>query len=579
MFFFFSEELGARWRPRQAFLRLGRPRPGCRGVRRRAVPCQRARHAAAPAVPRAASCFNPHFFNPLFSPGYRESVGPRAVSASFAAFCDAQRVPPSSLRADDATVNAFIGFLLDDEARGGDDGSSEDGGGGDGGAADEAWDDGFVDGEVIDIGSSSDESDGGPAVAGRRVVASDDDEDAISDDDDDSDDGGAPARAPLRPVAAANTSAPRKRAGKNSLTLTTTAAPATLAPPFADAAAVATDDDRALTAPDLALRRVFGLSSFRPSQRDVVDAVLAGRDVFVLMPTGGGKSLCYQLPAVVSVGLTVVVSPLLSLVQDQVAALLAAPCGGIPAASLSSALPEATRRAVLRELEAGAPTLKLLYVTPEQLVKSDALATRLARLATSNRLARLVVDEAHCVSAWGHDFRPDYKQIGTVRDARFPRVPVTALTATAPRAVVDDVLKSLHMRDPATFTVSFFRPNLTIRVLPKPSGNTDDGAPAALAAIADYVTAPERANATGIIYCLSRDEAEATASFLREEAGVAAAHYHAGVAAGRRAAVQAAWQAGEVRVVVATIAFGMGIDKDCGKLRIGWRGWGGVGGG
>ena len=178
----------------------------------------------------------------------------------------------------------------------------------------------------------------------------------------------------------------------------------------------------------------------------------------------------------------------------------------------------------------------------------------------------------------GHDFRPDYKEIGAVRSARFPRVPITALTATAPRAVVDDVLKSLHMRDAVTFTVSFFRPNLTLRVMPKPSGRTEDGAPADLAAIADFVTAPEHINSTGIIYCLSRDDTETTAAFLRDEANVAAAHYHAGVSAGRRAAVQAAWQAGEVRVVVATIAFGMGIDKDCGKcwgeVVGGWRGEG-----
>lgn len=177
----------------------------------------------------------------------------------------------------------------------------------------------------------------------------------------------------------------------------------------------------------------------------------------------------------------------------------------------------------------------------------------------------------------GHDFRPDYKQIGAVRAARFPRVPITALTATAPRAVVDDVLKSLHMRDAVTFTVSFFRPNLTLRVLPKPSGRTEDGAPADLAAIAGFLTAPDRAKATGIIYCLSRDDTETMSAFLRDEADVAAAHYHAGVSAGRRAAVQAAWQAGEVRVVVATIAFGMGIDKDCGEYSGG--GEGGVGGG
>ena len=335
---------------------------------------------------------------PFPPPGYRESIGPSAVSASFAAFCAAQQVPPSSLaRADDATVNAFIGFLLEDGGRDDEDASSDDDG--DAGAPAEAWDDGFVDGEVIDVGSSSDDDDKDGGAAARRIVISDDDDDddAISDD---SDGGG--ARVALRPVAMnATTSAPRGVKRANNLTLsrapTTTHTTPSLAPPFTT---MATSEDRALAPIDLALFRVFGLAAFRTSQRDVVDAVLAGRDVFVLMPTCGGKSLCYQLPAVVSVGLTVVVSPLLSLVQDQVAALLAAPCGGIPAASLSSTLPETTRRAVMRELEAGAPTLKLLYVTPEQLVKSDALTTRLARLADGGRLARLVVDEAHCVSAW-----------------------------------------------------------------------------------------------------------------------------------------------------------------------------------
>lgn len=364
--------------------------------------CGAATRQGAPQPPpqlrSSALCCHPKNEPPLTHPpiGYRESIGPSAVSASFAAFCGAQQVPPSVLaRADDATVNAFIGFLLEDGGLDDEEASSDDGEGA--GAPAEAWDDGFVDGEVIDVGSSSDDDDDGGAAA-RRIVISDDDDDDISDDSN----GGGGTRVALRPVATnATTSAPRGVKRANSLTLSRAPPPLTAAPPLAPpSTTLATSEDRALAPIDLALRRVFGLAAFRTSQRDVVDAVLAGRDVFVLMPTGGGKSLCYQLPAVVSVGLTVVVSPLLSLVQDQVAALLSAPCGGIPAASLSSALPEATRRSVMRELEAGAPTLKLLYVTPEQLVKSDALTTRLARLADGGRLARLVVDEAHCVSSW-----------------------------------------------------------------------------------------------------------------------------------------------------------------------------------
>ena len=367
-----------------------------------------------------------------------------------------------------------------------------------------------------------------------------------------------------------------------------------------------TAEERALPLADLAMRRVFGHSAWRPRQREVVAAALAGADAFVLLPTGGGKSLCFQLPAVLSAGTTVVVSPLLSLVQDQVAALLVAPGGGVPAACLSSALPAAARRAVLNELGKDRPSVKLLYVTPEQLVKSAALGDALARLATRGRFARLVVDEAHCVSAWGelvegagvvvvvgeegeekaaaafnlvqkknshiffllppssftgHDFRPDYVQIGAVRAARFPSVPITALTATAPASVVVDVLRSLRMPGARQFTASFFRANLTLRVVPKPSGtDPETGADAALAALAAFVLAPEREAACGIVYCLSRDDTEAVAAGLAG-LGASAAHYHAGMSASARSRVQAAWQAGAVRVVVATIAFGMGIDK------------------
>ena len=240
-----------------------------------------------------------------------------------------------------------------------------------------------------------------PSAAARPATApADDDDDIETIESGSSDDDAKPALAPppRAPLARRRVSSNGVTAALDLVKLDKAAATAACPPP----PAVDDGDDAALAhdLPLYALRRVFHLPSFRPSQRDVVDAVLAGRDVFVLMPTGGGKSLCYQLPAVVSAGLTVVVSPLLSLVQDQVAALLAAPCGGVPAASLSSALPESARRAVLRELDARAPTLKLLYVTPEQLVKNQGLVDRLASLDAAGRLARIVVDEAHCVSAW-----------------------------------------------------------------------------------------------------------------------------------------------------------------------------------
>lgn len=309
----------------------------------------------------------------------------------------AQRVPRASLAADDATVNNFISFLLADDPA--DDGI----GGCDDGVGDEAWDDGFVDVEAEDgegAPFAPPPTTTRPPVDPASVVhcidsSSDDDHGVDTIESDDSDGGargggGAPApahsRRPSLPLAPPPP-APLAR----------------LLPPdvsIAAASVPATDADRAAHPVDLARARVFGLPSFRPPQRAVIDAALAGRDVFVLMPTGGGKSLCYQLPAVVSRGVTVVVSPLLSLVQDQVAALLAAPGGGVPAASLSSALPESERRAVLAELRCASPTVKLLYVTPEQLARSGALRSALSALHGRGMLARLVVDEAHCVSAW-----------------------------------------------------------------------------------------------------------------------------------------------------------------------------------
>ena len=334
-----------------------------------------------------------------FFPGYRESVGVAHITAAFDSWCATQRVPRASLAADDATVNNFVSFLLDAADDPADDGI---GNGGDLGVG-EAWDDGFVD--VEDDGEGDVDDDAPPAapppLASALVVhcidSSSDDGAGVDTIESDSEDGGkggggkAPARA--------------RRSSAGGLPFAPPP-PAPLRPPLPTDAAItaasahATDADRAAHPVDLARARVFGLPSFRPPQRAVIDAALAGRDVFVLMPTGGGKSLCYQLPAVVSAGVTVVVSPLLSLVQDQVAALLAAPGGGVPAASLSSALPEAERRAVLAELRSGAPTLKLLYVTPEQLARSGALRAALTALHARGMLARLVVDEAHCVSAW-----------------------------------------------------------------------------------------------------------------------------------------------------------------------------------
>ncbi|KAL6785285.1 RECQ1 [Auxenochlorella protothecoides x Auxenochlorella symbiontica] len=321
-----------------------------------------------------------------------------------------------------------------------------------------------------------------------------------------------------------------------------------------------TPQEHAMDMLDFANWMVFGNQSFRPRQRDIVEAALSGRDCFVLMPTGGGKSLTYQLPAVLSKGLTVVVTPLLSLMQDQVQALCMLRCGGVPASYLSSQQGVVETRAVFMELAKPNPSLKLLYVTPEQLVKGERLKAALTSLSNRGHLSRVVVDEAHCVSAWGHDFRPDYKQLGLVRSACFPHTPLMALTATATPEVRKDILSSLRMRYVCKFVVSFFRPNLTFKVIQKDyKRNEESMLPGYLHHMLEYIMS--RGDATGIVYCLSRDESEGVAAAIRDCTGTSAAHYHAGMTPRARMQVQNDWRQGRVSVVVATIAFGMGIDK------------------
>jgi RecQ family ATP-dependent DNA helicase len=312
---------------------------------------------------------------------------------------------------------------------------------------------------------------------------------------------------------------------------------------------------------DYANARVFGNVSFRAKQREIITSCINHRNVFVLMPTGGGKSLCYQLPAVLSNGITLVVTPLLSLMQDQVQSLCTLPCGGVPATFLSSQQSEKERRAVYQELEKDNPVIKLLFVTPEQLVTGERLKGKLQALYAKEKLARLVIDECHCVSQWGHDFRPEYKKIGAVKRELFPSLPVTALTATATSEVKADVIKSLKIGSSIDqFTVSFFRKNLVMRVIPKDYTKDEEFGEmqAWEVKIARYVQA--RGNVSGIVYCLSRDDTEAMACMINAISGVPAAYYHAGMTPGQRTAVQNKWKAGEIKVVAATIAFGMGID-------------------
>jgi len=286
------------------------------------------------------------------------------------------------------------------------------------------------------------------------------------------------------------------------------------------------------------LKKHFGYDAFRPLQEAIVRDALAGRDVFVLMPTGGGKSLCFQLPALLRDGLTIVVSPLISLMKDQVDALRAS---GIAATFLNSALDATEARERFRGIHNG--NYRLLYVAPERLM----LETFIEKLPGWN-IAQIAIDEAHCISEWGHDFRPEYRALSKLRKL-LPDVPMMALTATATERVRDDIVRQLKLQQPRCYMASFDRPNLTYRVMPK------------VAAYDQLLELLEgRPNDSGIVYCASRKSADSIAARLNSD-GITAKPYHAGLEAGERAKHQEMFLRDDVRVVSATIAFGMGINK------------------
>ena len=286
------------------------------------------------------------------------------------------------------------------------------------------------------------------------------------------------------------------------------------------------------------LKKHFGYDHFRPLQQEIIRDALARRDVFVLMPTGGGKSLCFQLPALIRDGLTIVVSPLISLMKDQVDALQTS---GIPATYLNSTLNREEAKARWRGLHRG--EYRMLYVAPERLM----LETFLERALNWN-IAQFAIDEAHCISEWGHDFRPEYRELKKLRK-HLPDVPLMALTATATERVRADIIKELQLRDPRCYVASFNRPNLTYRVVPK-------------SAPYDQLLAfiRSRPNDSGIVYCASRKSTDSLARNLTED-GVSAKPYHAGLTAAHRTKHQESFLRDDVRVVTATIAFGMGINK------------------
>ena len=291
------------------------------------------------------------------------------------------------------------------------------------------------------------------------------------------------------------------------------------------------------------LKEVFGYAAFRGPQEAIVAHVAAGGDCLVLMPTGGGKSLCYQIPALLRPGTGIVVSPLIALMQDQVAALTEA---GVRAAFLKSSLSGADAAAVERGLADG--DYDLLYVAPERALMPRFLE-QLARLHAADRLALFAIDEAHCVSQWGHDFRPEYIQLALLHE-RFPGVPRIALTATADRVTRDEIVQRLGLEGARVFMSSFDRPNIRYRIVEKAN---------ARAQLLAFLRA-EHAGEAGIVYCLSRRKVEETAAWLVAQ-GVTALPYHAGMDTGTRALHQARFQREEGIVMVATIAFGMGIDK------------------
>ncbi|KZP14674.1 ATP-dependent DNA helicase [Athelia psychrophila] len=318
------------------------------------------------------------------------------------------------------------------------------------------------------------------------------------------------------------------------------------------------------------MKEVFHIDSFRLCQQGVCNANMDGRDIVCVMPTGGGKSLTYQLPALMASGCTLVVSPLISLMRDQILHLQEA---GVNAVMLTGSTSSADKKDINARLSAMASgdkvqEIKLCYVTPERIAQNNNFLAQLQSLVNANKLARIVIDEAHCVSQMGHDYRPDYKKLSTLR-TRFPRVPILALSATCPEKVMHDVLKILNMQGEVDgkaapiqkgtvyFSSPLYRANLHYNIQPKPSSSRQ-----VLEHMADYILKNHK-NDSGIVYCLSKKETEDVAKELREysRGQIKTGVYHAEVPDLQKENLHLKWREGAIKVVCATIAFGLGIDK------------------